>query len=153
MSDEIKFLDATLAETMPTQLFLEYEYCKERRFLVTKKPEELLDLVPSHWVQGYWPRNISVGRLVKDQRDYDDFREVFQWCPADEKFVVLERPVNLKFEINGIYVADIDAVIMLFDQGQHGRAEDDMVLACKFAGVQVIYAEKETEEVTSEYKI
>lgn len=71
--------------------------------LLTKRIENVRDMVPEHWMSGGWPGNAWIGATAEDQRRADERNRHLLALPAPVRFlscepllgpVDIERPLN-----------------------------------------------------------
>lgn len=66
--------------------------------LLTKRPQNVLGLVPPAWAVGYWPEHVWIGTSVEDQRRADERIPELLKVPAKVRFLSCEpllSPVKL----------------------------------------------------------
>jgi protein gp37 len=67
--------------------------------LLTKRPQNILSMVPATWLTGNWPSNVWIGTSVEDQDAADKRIPVLLKVPAAVRFLSCEPllgPVDLK---------------------------------------------------------
>jgi protein gp37 len=67
--------------------------------LLTKRPENVRDMVPVRWLLGEWPSNVWIGTTVEDQERAELRVPVLQEIPAPVRFLSCEPligPVDLR---------------------------------------------------------
>lgn len=66
--------------------------------LLTKRPENILSMVPAAWAIGYWPEHVWIGTSVEDQKRADERIPELLKVPAAVRFLSCEPllgPVDL----------------------------------------------------------
>jgi protein gp37 len=58
--------------------------------LLTKRPENVADMVPHSWLCGFWPANVWIGTTVEDQQRADERIPLLVDLPAPVRFLSCE---------------------------------------------------------------
>lgn len=77
--------------------------------LLTKRPENVSDMVPAHWrTVGKWPANVWIGTSVENQKYADERIPYLLRIPVRIRFLSIEPllgPVDLTYALGGSAVA------------------------------------------------
>lgn len=104
-----------LGSTRQSALLLMEQTPEVDFLLLTKRPENILKMVPPEWLgEGKWPAHIWIGTTVEDQKTADERIPHLVEVPARVRFLSCEpmlRPVDLKrwFNPTGIHCLDVCA--------------------------------------------
>lgn len=111
--------------------------------LLTKRPENVLSMVPSEWISEEWPSNVWVGFTAEDQENFDSRWEHASHIPAPVIFTSIEPQIG-PVVLPAAYL-ERGQRVWPFVGGESGPGArefnpawaDRLVIQCKAAGVPV----------------
>jgi len=88
--------------------------------LLTKRPENIADMVPEAWIQDSWPTDVWIGITAEDQRSFDERWPWLAATGAPVKFLSCE-PLLERVNIRS---ADVQWIIIGGESGGGAREMD-----------------------------
>jgi len=75
--------------------------------VLTKRPENIKEMVPGGWNLGHWPSNVWIGTTVENQEEYDKRAHYLMDIPAPIRFLSIEPllgPIEIKHDVDWIII-------------------------------------------------
>jgi protein gp37 len=91
--------------------------------LLTKRPQNILKMVPATWLTGNWPYNVWIGTSVEDQAAANKRIPEILRVPAAVRFLSCE-PLLGPVELKGVKEGDLQWVIVGGESGPGARPMD-----------------------------
>lgn len=89
--------------------------------ILTKRPENAIDMAPERWDEGAWPANVWLGTSVEDQQRADERIPLLQEVPACVRFLSVEPLIGPVMLSSHLERGGIDWIIIGGESGPKRR--------------------------------